>query len=52
MDLDHLLYGSFGAVQAAMKQVGTDVVLGSGADSITFKSVALASLVASDFVFH
>jgi hypothetical protein len=39
-----------------MTQVGTDVVLASGTDAITFKAVAVAvavaNLVAADVIFH
>jgi trimeric autotransporter adhesin len=45
-------FGSFSAVQAAMSQVGSDVVIQHGtSDSITLTGATLSNLVAADFAF-
>jgi trimeric autotransporter adhesin len=45
-------FGSFAAVQSAMSQVGSDVLIRLDAtDSITLAGVTLANLVAADFKF-
>ena len=44
------LFGSFGAIQQAMQQVGNDTVFAFDADhSMTLQNVNMASLQASDF---
>ncbi len=52
IDISTALFANYTALKAGLSQVGADAVLTSGADSITFKAVAVASLVASDFIFH
>jgi Ca2+-binding RTX toxin-like protein len=51
IEFDDAIFANFGAVQAAMTQVGSDVLITSGSNSITIKSVAMGSLVSSDFLF-
>lgn len=48
---DHSLLNSFQAVQAAMQQVGDDVVITAGADSLTLQGVLLSMLDPNDFLF-
>ena len=52
IDMDHAVFADFNAVRAAMTQVGADVVIAAGADSVTVSSVSVANLIAADFLFH
>ena len=45
------LFANFAAVQAASQQVGADVQITAGTDTILLKSVTLASLNQNDFLF-
>jgi Ca2+-binding RTX toxin-like protein len=46
------VFSSFAEVQAAMQQVGADVVISvDAANSLTLRSVSLASLTPDDFLF-
>jgi Ca2+-binding RTX toxin-like protein len=52
LQFDDGIFGSFAEVQAAMQQVGNDVVITIDADnSIKLTNVAIGSLGASDFLF-
>jgi Ca2+-binding RTX toxin-like protein len=48
---DQTIFADFAAVEAAMSQVGADVVITSGSDSVTLQNVTLASLTVDDFQF-
>ena len=56
IDISASIFANYAALKAGMTQVGTDVVLASGTDAITFKAVAVAvavaNLVAADVIFH
>ena len=52
INFDHAEFADFSAVHAAMTQVGANVVITAGLDTITIQSVTMAIMVASDFLFH
>ncbi len=52
IDISTAMFANYTALKAGLTQVGADAVLTSGTDSITFKAVTVANLVASDFIFH
>ncbi|MFO1160787.1 MAG: VCBS domain-containing protein [Reyranellaceae bacterium] len=52
IDFGSAVFGSYAAVKAAMIQSGANVVIGSGADSLTITGVTVAALVSADFQFH
>lgn len=52
IDMDRTVFADFNAVKAAMAQVGADVVITAGADTVTITGVTVANLVAVDFLFH
>jgi Ca2+-binding RTX toxin-like protein len=45
------IFANFAAVQAAMTQAGTDVLITSGVDTVTIKNMTIASLTLSEFDF-
>ena len=44
-------FGSYAALSSAMAQVGSNVVIGLGANSVTLADVSLSSLASADFKF-
>ena len=53
IDFSTATFGSFAAIKSHMVQSGANVVITlDSADTITLKSVTLASLTAADFTFH
>jgi len=51
VQLDDQMFASFSAVKAASHQVGNDVVIVNGTDSLTLTNVDIDSLHQTDFVF-
>jgi serralysin len=51
LELGSAGFGAYAALSSAMAQVGPNVVIGLGADSITLVGVAKSSLVSADFKF-
>src|SRR5262249_37969643 len=51
IEFDHTIFADFGALLSASTQVGADVVISAGADTLTLQNINLASLVANDFRF-
>jgi Ca2+-binding RTX toxin-like protein len=51
IELDDAILADFAAVVAAATQVGADVVINAGTDTITLQNVILANLVVDDFRF-
>jgi len=51
IEFDHVIFADFGARLSASTQVGADVVISAGADTLTLQNINLASLVANDFRF-
>src|SRR5262245_236882 len=51
IEIDDAIFADFAAVQSASTQVGADVVINAGTDTLTLQNINLASLVADDFLF-
>jgi Ca2+-binding RTX toxin-like protein len=52
IDFSTSVFADYAAVTAAMTQVGANVVIAAGADTVTVNNVNTSNLVASDFLFH
>ena len=51
IEFDSTVFANFAAVQAAMNQVGPDIVITHGTDTITLQDINVTNLHASDFLF-
>ncbi|MFO1059519.1 MAG: Ig-like domain-containing protein [Dongiaceae bacterium] len=51
LQIDHGIFANYATLMANAAQVGADVVITAGSDSITLKNVAKANLGAADFHF-
>ncbi len=51
IELDDVIFANFAALQSALKQVGNNVEINAGADTIVLENVILADLVIDDFRF-
>ena len=51
LQFDQTIFGNFAAVQQHMQQVGDDVVITYGNDSVTLENIQMANLHANDFLF-
>lgn len=51
IEFGNAVFADFTTVQAAMTQVGSDVLITSGADTITIKNATTGSLTSSNFDF-